>query len=79
LHGNGLKVKPAVEIHGGDDVSESGNDTPNGCDELLVRGLGAGLMVVVVPYTVQGGTGNSARDPRLVGGGGVSEALNMKK
>jgi hypothetical protein len=54
LHGDGLKVKPAVEIHGGDDVSESGNDTPtgNGCDELLVRGLGAGSMVVVVPYTV---------------------------
>jgi hypothetical protein len=28
LHGDGLKVKPAVEIHGGDNVSESGNGTP---------------------------------------------------
>jgi hypothetical protein len=43
LHGDGLEVKPAVEIHGGDDVSESGNNTftGNSSDVLLFKGKGS--------------------------------------
>ena len=32
VEGNGLKVKPAVKVHGGNDVLESGNDTLNSSD-----------------------------------------------
>jgi hypothetical protein len=34
------KVEPAVEIHGGVDVLESGNDTLDSSDVLLFRGRG---------------------------------------
>ena len=32
VEGNGLKVKPAVKLHGGNDVLESGNVTLNTSD-----------------------------------------------
>jgi len=40
----GLKVKPAVKVHGGNDVFklESGNDALNSSDVLLFRVRGTG-------------------------------------
>jgi hypothetical protein len=41
VEGNGLKVDPAVKVHGGNDVLEGGNDTINSSDVLSrVRGTG---------------------------------------
>jgi hypothetical protein len=34
---DGPKVKPAVKVHGSNDVSESGNDTLNSGDVLLFK------------------------------------------
>lgn len=40
MEGDGLKVKPAVKIHGGNNVLESGNDALNGSDMLLLKSKG---------------------------------------
>ena len=40
VEGNGLKVKPPVKVHGGDDVLESGNDTLNSSAVLLFKSKG---------------------------------------
>ena len=44
MEGDGLKVKPAVEIHGGNDVLKGGNDTNtlNSSDMLLFKSKGNG-------------------------------------
>jgi hypothetical protein len=38
MKGDGLKVEPAVKIHGGNDVLESGNDALNSSNVLLLKG-----------------------------------------
>ena len=40
VEGDGLKVKPAVEIHGSNNVLESGHDTLNSGDMLLFKSKG---------------------------------------
>jgi hypothetical protein len=37
VEGDGLKVKPAVKVHGDDDVLESRTDTLNSSDVLLFK------------------------------------------
>ena len=40
VEGDGLKVEPAVKVHGGNDVLEGGNDTLNSSDVLLFKSKG---------------------------------------
>ena len=40
MESDGLKVKPAVKIHGGNDVLESGDDALNSSDVLLLKSKG---------------------------------------
>ena len=40
VEGDGLKVKPAVKIHSGDDVLESENDALNSSNMLLLKSKG---------------------------------------
>jgi hypothetical protein len=40
VEGDGLKVKPAVKIHGSNNVLESGYDTLNSGDMLLFKSKG---------------------------------------
>jgi hypothetical protein len=40
VEGDGLKVKPAVKIHGGDNVLESGNNSLYSSNMLLLKSKG---------------------------------------
>jgi len=40
VEGDGLKVEPAVKIHGGNDVLEGGNDALNSSNVLLFKSKG---------------------------------------
>lgn len=42
MEGDGLKVEPAVKVHGSNDILESGNDTLHGSDVLLFQSKGNG-------------------------------------